>query len=405
MTTLYDVEFFNQRTLLLKEEVAEGTSSNPTPVANAFQLFEGKASTEMESVERKLDRPFFTASTKLPTNRRRVIEGSFEIVPPAVPGTQPAPCDLILQIGGMARSYDAAAWVTRYNPISRGIKTATAHWYHGLRFTEVTGCRAAISAVTFKIGDFTKASSKIQGSFIDVTDAALPTNADFSGFRSPVVVAAENAALVVGDIAVIGKELTLDFGSDLKAQEYTGVRLHRIVGRAPTYKVRFVPPPAVDFDAYAKQRRGEIIPISFLVREEDGRTTVLFVRGQIEKVDEADIDGDYGYELSGNVLPDAGNDEFLLFFSKPLALVDTMTDLGSVGSSYAEGPLDIKGTVIGPVTWSIAAGAGPTGAVLNAETGMFTGTCTAAGTFTPTIRMTDAAGQTAELEVSITISP
>jgi Putative Ig domain len=401
----YPIEDFKQKCLLLKIQSAEGTPSAPDAATNAFQLFDGKSSTEVDTVERKLDRPFFQAPRKSATNRRRIIEGMFELVPPLVPGTEPAACEPMLLIGGMARSY-VDVWVTRYNPISRDIGCATAHWFHGAKFTEVTDARAAISGVAFKVGDFNKASTKVQGSFTEVTDDDLPTDVDYSAFRDPVVVAAENARMSVGGVRVNAKELSLDFGTDLKAKEYTDLRTHRISDRVPTYKARFVPPTTDDLDVYELQRTGEVIPLCFLVIEDDGRTTLFTVRGQVEKVDEADESGDFVYEISGNAYPtDSGGDEFLLEYSKPIALTNTFLDPGTVGQSYPEGPLSIKGAFVGPATWSIAGGAGPTGTTFDAATGRFTGTCSAAGTFTPTIRMTDALGQTATLAVSIVISP
>ncbi|HSX60897.1 MAG TPA: Ig domain-containing protein [Tahibacter sp.] len=405
MTQHYDIELFSQRALLLGKQTAEDVPATLAAATHAFQIFDGKSSTETDSVERKVDRPFFAAPRKMITNRRRIIEGGIELVPPLTPGSQPAPCELMLEIGGMARSY-VDAWVTRYNPISRDIECATAHWFHGKKFTEVTNARAAISGLTFKVGDFNKAMTKTQGSFTEVTDDDLPTGVDYSQFRDPVVVSAENSRMAVNGVRVNAKELSLDFGSDLKAKEFTDLRTHRIGDRVATYKARFVPATTDDLDVYELQRTNTIIPMSFLVIEDNGNTTMLTVRGQIEKIDESDEAGDFVYEISGNCHPtDDGGDEFLLLYSKPIALVDTMTDLGSVGSPYTEGPLGIKGAYVGPVTWSLASGAGPTGATLDPTTGLWTGNCTAAGTFTPTVRVTDAIGQTATLALSITISP
>lgn len=56
-----------------------------------------------------------------------------------------------------------------------------------------------------------------------------------------------------------------------------------------------------------------------------------------------------------------------------------------------------------PITWSVTAGALPTGLSLNAGTGAITGTPTASGAFTGTIRATNAAGY-AEQASSVTVT-
>ena len=76
---------------------------------------------------------------------------------------------------------------------------------------------------------------------------------------------------------------------------------------------------------------------------------------------------------------------------------------GTVGQFYCCGNLFASGGVQ-PYTWSVVAGALPPGLELPRRENTISGTPTAAGTFTFTVRVTDDLGAFSEKELSITIS-
>ena len=78
---------------------------------------------------------------------------------------------------------------------------------------------------------------------------------------------------------------------------------------------------------------------------------------------------------------------------------DTLPD-GKVGEAYSQ-TLSADGTT--PITWSVENGDRPTGLSLNKDTGEISGTPTAAGTSTFTVKATNSAGSdTKELSITIT---
>jgi len=75
---------------------------------------------------------------------------------------------------------------------------------------------------------------------------------------------------------------------------------------------------------------------------------------------------------------------------------------GQVGVPYTDTLTAAGGTT--PYTWSVSAGSLPPGIILTASTGVLAGTPTTAGTFSFTVKVTDASGKTATQATSITIA-
>lgn len=74
---------------------------------------------------------------------------------------------------------------------------------------------------------------------------------------------------------------------------------------------------------------------------------------------------------------------------------------GLVGQAYSTTFTQSGGVL--PVTWSLVAGAFPTGLVLNSGTGILSGTLTVAGTFTFTVRVTDSTSAFTQISCVITV--
>jgi len=85
-----------------------------------------------------------------------------------------------------------------------------------------------------------------------------------------------------------------------------------------------------------------------------------------------------------------------------LAITTTSLPNGTVGQPYSRAVQATGGS--GALTWTISAGTLPPNLNLNRTTGIISGTPTAAGTFSFTVRVADAAGQAATQPLSITIN-
>ena len=90
-----------------------------------------------------------------------------------------------------------------------------------------------------------------------------------------------------------------------------------------------------------------------------------------------------------------------LVVTAALALTFPAPPSGTVGFAYTDTLTAAGGTA--PYTWSVSAGTLPAGLTLNASTGVVSGTPTAAGTSSFTVKVTDAKNSTATHATSITI--
>lgn len=335
------LDFFKKRALLLKAEGTEGTDSNPVTGTDGFRLFDGNSSTEFDKIERELDRAFFGGNPFGIANKRAKIEGDFELYPPATPGaatTSDADCAKVLLPGGMAVVKSLPSKTTIYNPVSSAIPSATAYWHHTGTLIKALGCRAELSSIGITIGDRFTGRVSLLGDYEAVSSTAVPTPTLPS--KVPVTASARNmraylSTLVKGgttstsgvplaDLLVWAKSLTVDFGSQLAHKEYSSKSVNQISDRQPTWTMRIAKTDiTADFNPWFVRDEGIILEARAQLFEVSGAPSAalvglysaLNIRGQIETITATDIDGDYGWEISGPCIPsNAGGDELTIEF-------------------------------------------------------------------------------------------
>ena len=316
------LESFKNRALLLKLEAVEGTDALPTPALDAFQLFDGTSGLLSDRIERPVDRPFFGSDPFVNTNFRGFIEGGFELVPPATPvsGTSKASIDALLQSSGMAKSFlTTPNTLLRYNPVSSGIPSATGLYYHSGLLYRLTGARSNVSSLMMDIGSYLKGQCRIEGSCVEVQEAALPTGLVYTPFFAPTALTTETMEMRINGFAVEGKSISIDFGNEQKTIEHTEARINRITGRNGKFSAKFYKPARASLDPWALWRVGTVIPVyGQQITPGSVVLTKISALVQIEEVKPVDIDGDYGYEVTGRCIPSsAGGDEFMIDFIDP----------------------------------------------------------------------------------------
>lgn len=319
-----NLESFTKRGLALKIEVTEGTDANPVPGTDGFFIMNGSSGTEFDKVERPIDRPHFTNTPFAVANKRAFIEGDMEIHHPDTPGAAAGAGlphqDPALRIAGMTAVLDDTGGTTIYNPISTGISSATAYWWHVNQHLKILGARANITGLRMTIGEIVQARLRLQGSYDAITKEALPS-ITLPGFI-PETVQADNSELLINcssasitDLVGWGKELSIDFGNSLTTKEFTSKKVNSISDRLGTWTLRMAAADLADFNPWTVRDSGYIFEAK-LTQTYSGVAQHLGIRGQIESITDTDIDGDLGWELSGPcVASDAGGDEFELGFA------------------------------------------------------------------------------------------
>lgn len=325
-----NLDFFTSRGLALKAEVTEGTDPTGTSALNSFDIMNGKSGTEFDKVERKRDRAFFTGDSFVVANKRAFIEGEMELVPPTTPGTAgapgTAPCEVALLPCGMARTLSANK--TALKPISRNIPSVFAYWWHAGTYLEVAAARGNINGLKMEIGQRFMANLRLQGTYVEKEEAALPTDFDYSDFTTPLVSEYNNSTLIVNvedsagtpvgtaDLHLWGKLLSVDFNNQLNTKQYTEKKTTQVSDRKAAFTARFARPAKSDFDVYAARDAAHRVELAYRVTDPDtGLYSELIARGQIDQITDADIDGDFGYEITGTcIASSAGGDEFEINF-------------------------------------------------------------------------------------------
>lgn len=312
---------FKRRAVAVKLQAAEGTPEAPNTSTDGVLLYDGSSGVEHDTDTSNRDRPFFGGNEIATYNHRAFIQGGFRIYAPAVPGDAndgTPDCHVLLAPAGLTRVLDELGGTTRYNPVSAGVPVATAYWWHAGTHKQVYDARNAITALTMQIGQRYGGQVRIQGGYDSVLEDALPsvTVPDTMG---PIVQAHNSVTMIgeVGETAINawGKQLTIEMGNALATKEYTEHKVNSIDDRAPTYTLRIARTAKADFDPWALMRAGTFIEASMRVLNAEDLYTEQGIRGQIESVNEVDIDGDYGWEISGPCVPSSdGGDELYIEF-------------------------------------------------------------------------------------------
>lgn len=333
---------FKKRNALIKAQPTENVDPTPTGGSDAFRFFNGETSTEFDKIDREEDRQYFGNYPFGVANRRAKIGGEFELYPPATPGqvsTGNADCEKILLPSGMAVTKNALENITRYSPISDGVPMVAARFYHTGTLLNALNCRGDISSLAIEIGQRFKGKGSLLGNYTEVVAAAAPAVTLPS--KVPVVANARNtraylSTLVrggtestdgtpLGALLVWAKMLSVDFGNDLKHKEYSSKAVNKVDDRKGKWSMRIAKTDITDdFNPWYVRDNAIVLTASMSLYEVEGATpdtvitglySKLAIRGQIETITPTDIDGDYGWELSGPCIPtDSGNDEFYIEF-------------------------------------------------------------------------------------------
>jgi hypothetical protein len=318
-----DLEKFIRRGVAVKIQAAEGTAEAPNTATDGIRFYDGQSGTEFDSLEENRDRPFFGGNEFATFNHRAFIGGSVHLYPPETPGDAvdgTPDADRLLLLGGFTKVLVAGPpGVTRYNPVSSGFPVGTADFWHAGTKRRIFDARAAISALSLAIGERARVNLRLLGTYTSIDEDALPS-ITVPETLGPVMQAANSITRLEvaggpGAFQCWGKSLSIDLGTQLASKEYTEKKVNAIDGRSPTWSLRVARQAKADFDPWALRKAGTYIEGAQRLIGASDLYTELGFRGLIREINEVDIDGDYGWELSGPAIPtSAGGDECYIEF-------------------------------------------------------------------------------------------
>lgn len=400
------LERFAQRAIVVADA---GTTLNRS--LHGLLLRDGSSQKQADPVTRQLDKPYLGASTQQMTNFRATINGTLELRPPEDPGHATygiPPTDAALRPCGLARALSAGLGETRYNVVSSGFTQADLNWWHATTYLEVRKAAGDLSNLKMEIGAPFSAKLALTGPYTELGEAALPTDIDMTAFDgTPTIAEPENTQMLIStaessdlvDLAVWGKSLDANLGHAVAVKRYTELRLSGISDRDGSYTAIFAKTDFSDFNPDDYKRNRKVLKITFMLREPDGRYSLLGVLGQVDEYSETDVEGDLCYQIQGKCTPtgSSGNNEIFVEFGYEGYALRGRFDNGVAATPYVPGTgiSTINGT--GANTFALAPGSAlPAGLILAPSTGALSGTPTTAGTYSFAIVATDTSTPTAK---------
>ena len=318
------LQFFRRRGLTAKAESTEGTDSVPTVADNGMIIMDGSMSTETDIYERAVDKTFLGHDPFVTGNKRATVQGTIDLVPPATPGqasTSSSHVEALLLPCAHAVVKSSGGKTTTYNPISNSIPSASIYWYHADTLIKILGSRGVLSGLMMEIGQAARATVAMTGRYSAVEEVSLPTITVPT--INPVPLRYTNSVATItspvggSPLTVWAKMLSVDTGLEVGTTEYTSEMFTRHRDRRATFTMRIARTDLDDFNPWAVRDANTVIRLTMRVYEDEdpGLYTELSVRGQIEGVQDVDIDGDRGIEITGRCIPSSsGNDEYYLQF-------------------------------------------------------------------------------------------
>lgn len=188
--------YTRKRLILAKTEGTYGVDAVPAAATDSLLVSEINSQFEPNNVPRNLIRPYFGASEELVGTRSVVITFNVELAGSGTAGDVPA-WGFLLEACAMDGAAESGVRVD-YLPITDAVPSVTLYYHRDGVLRKALGCRgsARLKAVA---GEMPVLAFTFRGLDGGVTATALPTDADFSAFVTPLIPTDANSdTLVLG---------------------------------------------------------------------------------------------------------------------------------------------------------------------------------------------------------------
>lgn len=330
---------FTLRALALRLQDTAGVPASIDPVRDRIDLQQGMGGTQCETLEERRDRQGVDQIDSATWQHRAFVEGFVSLPTPSEPGSVvdgKMSVHPLLEIGGLHQALYGGE-LTRYNPVSSDVAMATAEFWHAGTLRRLTDARAMLSELRVEIGQRPRMKVRLEGFYESVEEAEVPEFAGSTALAPLALAETAKARLRSAtdsvSLSIWAKSLEIDLKAALRAKDYTSHREISYADRQPTFTLRMAMPALADFDPWQLRRDGIAIVVRMLVENESGIALELGARGLIRDIEEVDIDGDYGLEITGNCVASGrgGNELWITAGPSTVLLAPYYDDIEALG--------------------------------------------------------------------------
>jgi hypothetical protein len=308
------LDIFDLRALRHKIESVEGTAESLAE-ADAVQILNGEGQISVDQIERNLDRPAGGARPYVPVRRRVMVTGEIELAGASTAGDAAPVGDLLRNMGHTEALNAGPPANAEYTPVLNGFPSATFFFYHGGETLQAVGGRGRLTSIDLAINDFPKAGIELMGKVEGAVEESVPTD-DLSAFQSPIVGVEANMTVELGGVALEAVSLSLDPGINLALAYHTEATISRQSARAVTGTLRVYRPlnATANIRSLAQNQTLQTLLVDYVTGTAAKDLALEAPSVQIGEPQNAELDGLRVWDIPIRLLPDAGNDDYLLRF-------------------------------------------------------------------------------------------
>ena len=302
-----------RRLILAAIETTYGTDPAPTPAANAI-LTRSVSVTPLAGadIDRNLLRSYYGNTQSIAGEKHVELQIEVELTGSGTAGDAPA-WGALLRACGFAETVTAGTDVV-YNPITDSEESISCWIHRDGVLHKFTGGRGSVS-FRLDVNNIPFMTFNFMGLLGPISNEAMPTTADYSGFLTPLPVTNENTtALTLHGAAVSFSQLTLDMAVESVKHQVVGAGSSiLIVDRAPSGTAVIQEPELATLDLYTKAKDASQGTLAVTHGTVAGNI-VEFAAPKIGSGSptEQDLNGVQMLSVPLTINPDTGNDELVV---------------------------------------------------------------------------------------------
>lgn len=295
--------------VLAKLETTQFTDPTPAAATNAILVKNLKCTPlKVDSEDRNLVKPYYGNSEQIPVSEEAMIEFDVEIAGSGAAGTA-AKWGPLMEGCAFAQNIIASTLV-EYRPISAAFKSLTIYAYRDGLLYMLTGCMGAVK-LSFAAKKLPEFHFQFTGKYVAVSDASIPSGADYTGFIKPLAsIPSMMGTVTMGGYAAKLAAFDVDMANDVTHAIWMNQETISIVDRKPKGQVQVEGVTVATKDYWTLVRQATTMAVVLTQGTVAGNiVTVTAPAMQLVNIDESEFEKTYALSLQTAFMPSTGNDE------------------------------------------------------------------------------------------------